>query len=68
MEMFVKLGHDLARLEPTSVRSQALNQAGQHPHQRKILVNDVEHTRAQNLDRHMASIMQHGKVDLRNGC
>src|SRR5690606_41247037 len=54
----------LSRSEPAPIGAQALDQGGGSAHQREVLLDCRTHFGPQHLDRHLATIMQHGKVHL----
>ena len=72
MQVFVKLRHDLHRLQALAVRRQTLHPARHHAHQAQVLVNDRQHTRTKYLHRHLAQLplfgLERGEMHLRNRC
>ncbi|CAM5213543.1 hypothetical protein CDEF62S_05792 [Castellaniella defragrans] len=66
VQVFVELGHHFARLEAAAVRRQPLDQPRQHAQQHQIPFYGLAHARTQDFDRHLAAIVQHGKMHLRD--
>ena len=66
VQVAVELGHHVARPQPLAVGRQALDPARQRVQQRHVVVDDVQHARAQHLHGHLAAVVQRGEVDLRD--
>jgi len=70
MQIFVKLSHHLARFEAFAIVGQTLHPACHHAQEVQILVDHIQHARAQHLDGDLAmvaaALLEHGKVDLCN--
>ncbi len=71
VQVFVELGHHLARFEAFALGRQRVHPTGHHAHEAQVFVNNRQHVGPQHLDRHFASalatVAQDSKVDLGDG-
>jgi hypothetical protein len=64
VQVHVELGHHLAGLEAPAVAGQSLDPGGEHPQQREVVVDDLQHAGAQHLDGDLAAVVQLRKMHL----